>query len=296
MARRQAQRDVVLVTGCSSGLGLETAVYLAERGLAVYATMRDLGRRELLDVEAARRDVTLQVRQLDVTDTSEVGDVVNGIVAREGQIHGVVNNAGIVLRGFFEDLADDEIRGVFETNLFGTMAVTRAALPFMRAHNRGRVVILSSIGGRLGAPAVSAYCASKFALEGFGEALAQEVEPLGVRVALVAPAMIDTDIWGKNRGDARGSANPASPYYKAYLAEERSADEWLKSSPTRPTNVAKVVHEALTAKRPRLRYLVGRRAAGVLAMRRVLPGELFERIYFGQLQRQMTSAGDAGAM
>jgi len=284
---------VVLVTGCSSGLGLETAVLLAERGLRVSATMRDLGRRVHLDAEAARRGVKLEVRQLDVTDEAQARRVVGDLVERHGTIDGLVNNAGVVLRGFFEDLAEDEIRRVFETNLFGTMNVTRAALPHMRARGRGRIVMMTSIGGHLGAPAVSAYCSSKFALEGFGEALAQEVGPLGVQVSLVAPAMIDTDVWNRNRGQARRSTHPGSPYYRMFLEEERWADEWLRSSPTRPADVARVVHRALTALRPRLRYVVGTRAGRVLALRRVLPGELFERVYFGLVRRHLVGPGTA---
>jgi NAD(P)-dependent dehydrogenase (short-subunit alcohol dehydrogenase family) len=224
-----------------------------------------------------------------VTDGTAAERVVGTIVEPEGRIDAHVNNAGNHLRGFFEDLAEDEITRVFDTNLFGTMAVTRAVLPHMRARGRGRIVILTSIGGHLGAPGVSAYCSSKFALEGFGEALAQEVEPLGVQVTLVAPAMIETDIWGPNRGLARGSLNPESPYHQAFLAEERWADEWQRSSATRPWDVARAVHRALTIPRPRLRYVVGRRAGRVLTLRRLLPGELFERIYLALPARNTKS-------
>jgi NAD(P)-dependent dehydrogenase (short-subunit alcohol dehydrogenase family) len=254
--------------------------------------MRDLRRRGRLDAEAARRRVALDVLQLDVTDEDSVQRGVDDVARRHGRVYGVVNNAGIVLRGFFEDLADDEIRDVFETNVFGTMAVTRAALPHLRAAGNGRVVIVSSIGGRLGAPAVSAYCASKFALEGFAEALVQEVEPLGVRVSLVAPAVIQTDIWSSNRGCARGAENSDSPYYRSFLKEEQWADGWLKSTPTRPADVARAVHSALADEHPQLRYIVGKRAARVLAMRRLLPGELFERIYFGLVRRQGMAVED----
>jgi NAD(P)-dependent dehydrogenase (short-subunit alcohol dehydrogenase family) len=268
---------------------METAVHLAERGFYVCATMRDLARRARLDAAHAERpgNGDLEILRLDVTDEAAVEAVVDDVVARHGGIYGVVNNAGVILRGFFEDLDDAEIRRVVETNVFGTMAVTRAVLPHMRRAETGRIVIVGSIGGRLGAPAVSAYCASKFALEGFGEALAQEVEPFGVRVALVAPAMIQTDVWGPNRGVARGSSNPDSPYYGMFQREERWADDWMKSSPTRPDDVARVVHRALTADHPKLRYIVGTRAARMLALRRLLPGELFERIYARVIMRHV---------
>src|SRR5688500_10593820 len=116
-----ATGDSVLVTGAGNGLGLETALYLAERGMRVYATMRDLGKRETLDQAAAGRGVRLQVLRLDITDPASIDSAVRTIVAECGGIYGLVNNAGIGLRGYFEDLSDAEIRQLFETNIFGTM-------------------------------------------------------------------------------------------------------------------------------------------------------------------------------
>jgi NAD(P)-dependent dehydrogenase (short-subunit alcohol dehydrogenase family) len=283
----------VLITGASSGIGLECAVHLAERGFDVYATVRDLGRRQALDAEAARRGVAVRVLPLDVTDGGSVAAAVEQVRERAGGVFGLVNNAGIVLRGCFEDLADAEIRRVFETNVFGTMSVTRAVLPLMRAAGGGRVVITTSVGGRVGCLAVSAYCASKFALEGFGEALAQEVAPYGVSVSLVAPAIVRTPVWEENRGVARASLDPASPYHRWFVGEERLADRLLRSSATAPADVAGAIARALTAPRPRLRYLVGRRAARVLRLRRLLPGEWFERIYFGAALRGVSAAARA---
>jgi NAD(P)-dependent dehydrogenase (short-subunit alcohol dehydrogenase family) len=212
------------------------------------------------------------------------------VLARVPRLFGLVNNAGVVLRGYFEDLSEAEIRRVFETNVFGTMALTRAVLPHLRAAGGGRIVITTSVGGRIGAPAVSAYCASKFALEGFGEALAQEVGPLGVRVALVEPPIVRTPVWEENRGVSPAALDPASPYHRWFLEEERLADRLLRSSPTTPADVARAVVRALTDTRPRLRYLVGRRAARVLRLRRLLPGEWFERLYFGETVRRLTAA------
>ena len=278
----------VLVTGTSSGIGLETAVYLAERGFRVYATMRDLGRRGELDAVVARRNVGLALLSLDVTDRLSIAAAVNTVVSESGEIYGLVNNAGIQLRGYFEDLTVAEIRRVFETNVFGTMAVTRAVLPHMRRAGRGRIVIVTSVGGRIGSMASSAYCASKFALEGFGEALFLEVKPLGVGVVLVEPAIVKTRVWSANRGVARNALNPQSPYYAWFRQSERLADRLVETTPTKPVDVARAVYSALAARHPRLRYLVGRRARLVVAMRRYLPGELFERLYFGQAVRRVT--------
>jgi len=275
----------VLVTGASSGLGLATALHLACRGFRVLATMRDLTRRDELDREAARKGVAIEVLQLDVTDRASIESAVSIASERCGVLYGLVNNAGVQLRGYFEDVADDEVRSLFETNVFGTMAVTRAVLPQMRKAGRGRIVILTSIGGRIGAPASSAYCASKFALEGFGESLALEAKLVGVDVSLVTPAVVPTDIWGRNRGVARGATSPASPNRAAYLRHERLTDRVVAHAATTAMDVARAVEAALTEKKPRLRRVVGRRAACLLSARKLLPGELFERLYAGTLNR-----------
>jgi NAD(P)-dependent dehydrogenase (short-subunit alcohol dehydrogenase family) len=282
--------DSILVTGTSTGLGLETAVYLAEQGFEVYASMRDLGRRDALDDAAASRNAELHVLQLDIADKVSIDRAVRTVVERSGGIYGLINNAGIGLRGYFEDLSEEEIRQVFEVNVFGTMAMTRAVLPHMRAARRGRIVIITSVGGRIGSLAVSVYCATKFAQEGFGESLAQEVIPFGIYVSLVEPAIIKTERWGAHRSIAKGALDPESRYDAWFRKSERLADRLVETSPTRPVDVARAVYRVLTARRPKLRYMVGRRAGLVVALRRYLPGELFERLYFGEAVRRVTSA------
>jgi NAD(P)-dependent dehydrogenase (short-subunit alcohol dehydrogenase family) len=284
-------RDSVLVTGTSTGLGQEMALHLAERGFHVYATMRDLSRREALEAAARGRGVELSVMPLDVTDAASIETAVQTIGSESGGLYGLVNNAGVGLRGYLEDLADDEIRRVFEANVFGAMAVTRAVLPQMRRAGRGRIVFISSVGGRIGSLGVSAYCASKFALEGFGESLSLEVEPLGLRVVLVEPGIVKTERWTTNRAVARRADDPESPYYAWFRQSEKEADKLVKASTTSPAHVAAVVHHALTVERPRLRYMVGRKARLAVALRRWLPGELFERVYFGLVMRRVTQPG-----
>ena len=177
------------------------------------------------------------------------------------------------------------------SNVFGTMEMTRAVLPHMRAAKQGRIVIVSSIGGRIGSLAVSAYCATKFAQEGFGESLAQEVIPFGIYVSLVEPAIIKTERWGANRAVARGALNPRSPYHAWFRGSESLADQLVETSPTKPVDVAHAVYKALIARRPRLRYMVGRRANLVMILRRFLPGGLFERLCFGEAVRRVIKTG-----
>jgi NAD(P)-dependent dehydrogenase (short-subunit alcohol dehydrogenase family) len=278
----------VLVTGASSGIGLETALYLAAQGYTVCATMRDLTRRQALDEEAARRKLSIHVEALDICDAASAQALVRSLIHQYGGIYGLVNNAGTQIRGYFEDLTEEEIRSVFDVNLFGTMTMVRAVLPTMRARCEGRILIVSSIGGLLGSMALSAYCASKHALEGFGEALSLEVAALGIQVTLIEPAIVRTEIWGSNRRIASGALNPASPNFQWFKATERLTDRVVASAPTTPLDVACTVRTALAARRPRLRYIVGRRAALLMALRRYLPQPIFEGIYFGELVRRVT--------
>jgi NAD(P)-dependent dehydrogenase (short-subunit alcohol dehydrogenase family) len=282
--------DSVLITGASTGLGRESALYLAERGYRVYATVRDLDGREPLLAAAQERNVQLRVLQLDVTDCESIAKALETILNESGSIYGLVNNAGVGLRGYLEDLSEAEIRGVFESNVFGTMAVTKAVLPHMRRAARGRILIISSVGGRIGSLGVSAYCASKFALEGFGESLSMEVEPLGIQVILIEPGIVKTERWTTNRAVAEGALSPKSPYSEWFRRAEKEADKLVQSSRTSPRDVAVAVHRALTVARPRLRYMVGRRAKLAVALRRCLPGEWFERIYFGAVVRRVTQS------
>ena len=286
--------NTVLITGSSTGLGLETALYLAERGFRVYATLRDLSQQDDILDAAKERRVSLRVVQLDVNDAESVEAAIGTIVAESGEIFGLINNAGIGLRGCFEDLSEAEIRQVFEANVFGTMAVTRRVLPHMRAAGRGRVVTITSVGGKIATFGLSAYCSTKFAQEGFAESLALELAPFGLHSILIEPGMIKTSRWTVNRGTAAGALDPASPYSELFRRHEALSDRFVESRKTRPVDVAKAVHRALSAKRPRMRYVVGRPALAALALRRHLPGELFERIYFGSLLRSLTRAGGDG--
>ena len=158
----------------------------------------------------------------------------------------------------------------------------------MRAAGRGRVVTISSVGGRIATFGLSAYCASKFAQEGFGEALALELEPFGLQSILIEPGIIKTSRWGTNRGNARGALDVSSAYYALFRRHEQIADEIVERSPTTPNDVARVVEEALTSKRPRMRYVVGRGATAAILLRRYAPNALFERLYFGALLRRLT--------
>jgi len=278
----------VLVTGAGSGLGLASSLHLAARGCAVYGTVLDEAEAVALRTEAERRRLPVRVLRMDVTREAEVAAAVATVLEERGAIGAVVHFAGMGLRGFFEDLTLEEIRRVYDVNVFGVMAVTQAVLPHMRRARRGRIVVTSSVAGRIGSMSISGYASSKFALEGFAECLAQEMAPFGIAVSLLEPGLLATPHFTVNRNRARRAVDPASPYYAWFCQHEKIVDDLLRANRFTPDDVARVVHQILTARRPRLRHLVGAKARLVVSLRRHLPGELFERAYFALIRRLVT--------
>jgi NAD(P)-dependent dehydrogenase (short-subunit alcohol dehydrogenase family) len=252
----------VLVTGSSSGFGLETAAALAARGWRVFATMRDPARSGPLE---KRADV--EVLRLDLTDRDSVEHAVGEALERAGGLDAVVNNAGIGDAGFFEDMTDDDVRAVMETNFFGTLAVTRAVLPAMRGRGRGRIVVVSSVGAFAASPALSAYAASKWALEGWAESLAIEVAPFGIGVALVEPGTYRTGIWTA----ARISRRDGSPYTPFVEAMEPRIRESVERFGRDPREVGERIAGVLEAHRLSLRNPVGPDAHVTRVLSHALP-------------------------
>jgi NAD(P)-dependent dehydrogenase (short-subunit alcohol dehydrogenase family) len=226
---------------------------------------------------------------MDVTRAASVEQAVQHVSRAAGPLEALVQFAGMGLRGFFEDLALDEIRAVYDVNVFGMMTVARAVLPGMREAGRGRLVFTSSIAGRVGSMGISGYASSKFAVEGFAECLSLEVAPLGIHVTLLEPGLVLTPHFTINRNRARRAVDPSSPYYAWFCQHEALVDGILRRNRFGPDDIARQVERILTATRPRLRYVVGGKARAVVALRRALPGELFERFYFGMLRRLITA-------
>lgn len=282
--------DAVMVTGAGTGIGLATALQLAADGFRVFAGVRRDDQREQLLATAAERGAKLDVLGLDITDRAGIEEAIAAVLASAGSIYGLVNNAGIGLRGCTEDCSEEEIRQLFDTNVLGTIAVTKAVIPHMREAGCGRIVTVSSVGGRVCGFGVTMYCASKFAQEGLGEGWAQELAPFGIQSVIVEPGIIKTTRWSRHRGTAARAQDPSSPYHELFAASEAIADKIVERSPTRPEDVAQTVGRALTATQPRMRYVVGRGASLVIALRRHMPQSLFERLYFGghirRLQRR----------
>ena len=235
---------VSLVTGANSGIGRSIAAHLAGQGHTVYAGMRDVGKAEKLIEKAGEAAEHIYPITVDVTDDASVTEAFAGA----GPLDVLVNNAGIGLNATTEDLDLDAGRLVFETNLWGTIRCIQAALPDMRERGSGHIVNISSVLGRTATVGQTAYCASKWALEGMSEALVHEVGPFGIRVSIVEPGITRTAILPKNIGQPEGSAYDVAyrrmfQMYQAGIAANVSPDE-----------VASVVWHAITTDEPRLRY------------------------------------------
>jgi NAD(P)-dependent dehydrogenase (short-subunit alcohol dehydrogenase family) len=268
---------VALITGSSSGFGLLTTVELAKRGYRVVATMRDTTRRGRLDeaLGAAGVKDAVDVRRLDITDQGTLFATIDQIIQYHKRIDVLVNNAGFAMAGFAEDMRYAEIRQQFETNFFGHVAVTKSVLPVMRAQKSGHIIMVSSIGGLVAQPVVSSYSASKFALEGWSEALRIETHSLGIRVVLVEPGAFATDIWDRNVKLGAFAIDPRSPNH------ERGArySEFVKTKVSKadPKIVATLIADISDNPNPKLRYLVGRDAKLQLWLKRLLPWKRYEK-------------------
>jgi NAD(P)-dependent dehydrogenase (short-subunit alcohol dehydrogenase family) len=272
---------IAVVTGSSSGIGFETALLLARSGFHTYATMRNLEKSKNITEIANTEKLPLQVVQLDVNDDISVKNAIDKIVAaaENKRIDVLVNNAGYGLFGPLEDISIEEIKAQFETNFFGAIRVTQQVLPVMRKQNSGGTIVnVSSVGGRIGIPVLSAYQSTKFALEGLSESMSYELEPFGIRVVIIEPGFIRTNIINSSTS-AEKALDPKSPYFPLMQKVKnhfKSMMENASSSP--PEEVAKVILQAITSENPQLRYTVGDDATTLIQARMNMPDKEFKKM------------------
>jgi NAD(P)-dependent dehydrogenase (short-subunit alcohol dehydrogenase family) len=251
------RQKVAIVTGSSSGIGFETSLALARNGFMTYATMRNLDKSENIKSLAEKEKLPLKIVQLDVTYDGSVKNAMQSITAEANRIDVLINNAGYVLNGAFEDLAIEELKAQYETNLFGVTRVTQAALPIMRKQKSGIIVNISSgvvtIGGY---PGGSAYVSTKFAIEGLSKSMAYELEPFGIKVVLVEPGVIRTNLVN-SMVSAKKSQDPNSPYSQIMQKMAASFESMLENGSSADV-VAKVVLNVVTSENPSLKYSAGK--------------------------------------
>ncbi|MFC9354818.1 oxidoreductase [Arthrobacter sp. NPDC057013] len=263
-------QPVAIVTGASTGIGFESAKLLAANGFTVYAGARRVDRMEPLKPQG------IKVLPLDVTDDASMQGMVAAVLADQGRIDVLVNNAGFGSFGSLEEMELAEGRRQFDVNVFGLARMTQLVLPTMRAAGRGRIINISSIGGKFYEPLGTWYHATKFAVEGLSDALRLELKPHGIRVCIIEPASTVTE-WGGIAAEGLLASSGGGPY----AAQARDMAAVLASTErpatsTRPEVVAGAVLQAATAARPRTRYPVGRGARAITALRRLLPDRVYD--------------------
>jgi short-subunit dehydrogenase len=284
------RRDAVLITGCSSGIGRAAAISLHDAGFRVYATARNV--QALTDL-AGRGLHTLA---LDVTDEASMAQAVAAIEGDAGPIGVLINNAGYGLYGPLEQQPMAEIRRQFETNVFGLIRLTQLVLPGMRQRRRGRILNVSSMGGRATLPGGAFYHASKYAVEAISDALRMEVAQFGIDVVLIEPGPVDTP-WSQVAADSLSTAVPgadragpsapgddsAADPYAAYKAAVAASFVTVRNGPlarlsSSAGDVAAVITRAVTARQPRTRYLISPVAKSVVTLNRLLPGRAYDAV------------------
>jgi NAD(P)-dependent dehydrogenase (short-subunit alcohol dehydrogenase family) len=258
-----SEQKVALVTGVSSGIGKAIAAELVEAGYRVFGSVR-----------SAKAEVPDKVERLvlDVRDDASVTAAVAELLAKAGRIDALVNNAGGSIVGAIEETDTTQAQGLFDVNFFGAVRMTRAVLPAMRKQGEGRIAFISSLVGFLPAPFMGFYSASKHALEAYAESLDHEVRSLGVRAILIEPGFIKTRI--------DQNAQRAAAEIEAYRGSRERVGASISASVEGgddPRLVALAVRRSLTAKRPKLRYPVGKRAGTLATLRSLLPAPMFDR-------------------
>jgi NAD(P)-dependent dehydrogenase (short-subunit alcohol dehydrogenase family) len=263
---------IALITGTSSGVGLSTAIQLAQSGFTVIATMRNTTKADALQARAQEADVQIEVRQLDVQQETSVATCVQEVIKNHGRIDVLVNNAGMGYLGSLEQTSTESLRQIMETNFFGVWRVTQAVFPLMRTARSGRILTVTSLGGLIGQPFNDAYCAAKFAVEGFMESLAPVAKRLGVEVSMIEPGAINTAFVGSVQELLSESTwepqEGYGPMLESYLTMTQQV---FASAGQTPDEVARVIVEAATTETPHFRYTTSEPVRGLISRKYVDP-------------------------
>ncbi|MDQ1059137.1 NAD(P)-dependent dehydrogenase (short-subunit alcohol dehydrogenase family) [Arthrobacter globiformis] len=272
-------QPVAFVTGASAGIGFESAKKLSQRGFTVYAGARRVDKMEPL------KAFGVNVLGLDVTNEASMEAAVGTILKAHGRIDVLVNNAGYGSYGSLEEVELAEGRRQFEVNVFGLARMTQLVLPAMRAAARGRIINVSSIGGKMYEPLGAWYHATKFAVEGLSDSLRLELKPHGIKVSIIEPAGTHTE-WGGISGEGLLATSGHGPYREqAKVVAAALASTSGSGMSTQPDVIADAIVHAATSDRPKTRYPAGRGARAIVTLRRLLPDRMFDVVFWAIYQR-----------
>jgi len=257
----------VLITGASKGIGLTSALVLARAGYMVHATMRNPHRSPEIAQTARNQRLPIRIAAMDVDSDTSVKDTISNIQSAHGPIDILINNAGIVRRGSIEELPIADFRALMETNYLGAIRCIQAVMPQMRERRTGCIINVSSVGGRISSPPLTPYSASKWALEAMSEGLAQEAKMFNIRVAVVEPGIIDTEMAQSIATEPKASPYPHARRMAAMFASS------LQERPTTPTVVAEKILEIIQSGTWKFRHTAGPDADGYIQRRLAMSDE-----------------------
>lgn len=269
-------KPVLFITGASSGIGLATVKHFVSKGWQVAATMRNIDKApaELRQLQGVK------LYQLDVTISESINAALNEALKDFGAIDAVVNNAGYGAIGPFEGASEAQIRQQIDTNLMGVIRVIQGAVPIFRQQNRGVIINISSIAGRVGMPLYSLYHATKFAVEGLTESLYYELRPFNIRVRLVEPGPVETEFNGRSRQDL---PTPEDGSYNGFVQKVNRAYGLVFSYASTPETVARTIYRATIRKGPVIRYPSGLMAKTLMVLNKLTPGSIMRLFTRGVL-------------
>ena len=265
--------NVALVTGCSSGIGLETAIALAREGHFTFATMRNLKKVEALEKIVKDENLPISILELDVDNKESMDNAIEKIIEQKGRIDTLVNNAGWGMWGTVEDVSIDEFKEQFETNFFSIVRMIQKIAPIMRKQKSGSIVNVSSVAGRIGFPVSPAYISSKFALEGLSECLRFELSPFGINVITIEPGVIKTNFFDSMKMAKRSDSNSV---YNDITSKVISGVKMMAEMGTDPKEVANAILKSINDKNPLPRYIVGNDAMMFLEAKKMKTDIEFE--------------------
>lgn len=285
--------EIVLITGGTDGLGRATAILLASEGYRVFAAGRNAEKRAALEQFAEEKGLPLETLDLDVTSDESASRAVMEVERQAGPVDVLVNSAGIAIVAAMEEIAVDDLRKQFETNVFAAVRMAQCVLPAMRERRRGRIVNMSSVAGRISNPLFGPYSGSKYALEAISDAMRMEVAPFGIHVVLIEPGFIPTSMGQTSAGlSSQYTRNAAaSPYARTYLGFLQMWKKVTGKARNTPEDCAHVILHAVRTPNPRARYTVTRDAQIAIAMRWLLSDRRMDKM----TMRMLGMNGDAGS-